>query len=242
MLKGLIFALQFLTILPLKTGKEFEARRMAPFFPIAGLFLGIMLSIFDRTAHQLWPRPVVAVLDVVFLMIMTGALHIDGVADTGDGLFAHRSRDKALAIMKDSRIGAMGLVSVLSVLLVKCAGLLSLNENRLLVLIIVPAYARGGILFGIRFLAYGRSDGGTGHDLFTHPMGLKDFWALLIPVAISAMTGINAIRLNAAFIFITFFIIRFYQKKMGCITGDMLGAMVETTEAFLFLTAAVSFV
>ena len=242
MFKGLIFALQFLTILPLKTRDEFNLRRTAPYFPVAGLILGLMLLVFDGAAHQLWSRPVASALDIVFMVIMSGALHIDGVADTGDGLFSHQPREKALAIMKDSRIGAMGMVSVLSVLLIKYAGLFSLDDNRWLVLLIVPAYARGGTLFAIRFLAYGRPEGGTGQGLFAVPLGVKDFSALSIPIAISIMLGISGILLNAAFIVFTFFIIWFYRKKMGCITGDMLGAMMETSEAFLFLTAAVSLV
>jgi adenosylcobinamide-GDP ribazoletransferase len=238
--KGLISAIRFLTVLPVKTRDEFDTRRMAPFFPITGLLIGLLLFVFDQAAHMLWSRSVVAGLDIVWLIILTGGLHIDGVADTGDGIFSHRSREKALAIMKDSRIGAMGLITVISVLFVKYAGLLSLDENRRLVLLIVPAYARSGILFAVRFLAYGRPDGGMGQGLFDRPLKAKDFWALSIPVGISVALGIQGILLNAAFILFSFFIIYFYRKKMGCITGDMLGAMIESTEAFLFLAASVS--
>jgi adenosylcobinamide-GDP ribazoletransferase len=70
------------------------------------------------------------VLDVVLLAAITGAFHLDGLADMADGLYGQREREKALAIMKDSRVGAMGLVAVACVLLVKTVGLGSIDHAR----------------------------------------------------------------------------------------------------------------
>ena len=179
-----------------------------------------------------------AVLDVIFLAVFTGALHLDGLGDTADGMFSHRSREKALAIMKDSRVGAMGLVAVIFGLALKWGGLSALGDHRSLILIIVPAYARAGMMFGIRYLPYGRPEGGTGHDFFGNPLKWSDFWALLVPVVLSLALGATGLVLALGFAAVTAGLLIFYKKQMGCVTGDMLGAMTEVTEAALFLLAA----
>lgn len=143
-MKKLIAALQFLTILPLGKSFDFQPVSMISFFPIAGLITGILLAIADRLFLLLWSPNVAALLDVVMLVFITGALHIDGLGDAADGLLGHRPREKALAIMKDSRIGVMGLVCILCGLSIKWAGIAGIEAQRSLLLIIIPAYARGG--------------------------------------------------------------------------------------------------
>jgi adenosylcobinamide-GDP ribazoletransferase len=238
--KGLFSAFRFMTIFPIGNPENFDAQKMIPFFPVVGLFLGILLAGVDWAASRLWPQPVVCLLDVAFLVAATGAFHVDGAADTADGLLGHRSREKALAIMKDSRIGAMGAIAILCIFAVKWAGISGLHDHRALVLILVPAYARSAALFGIRFLEYGRPAGGTGYALFQTPLVGKNFLAAAIPAGLSILMGVQGIWLNVSFILITVLMIRFYKKRMGCITGDMLGAMIETTEALLFLAGAIS--
>jgi adenosylcobinamide-GDP ribazoletransferase len=104
----------------------------------------------------------------------------------------------------------------------------------MILLIVVPAYARAGILFGMRYLPYGRADG-LGKPFFQNTLSLKHFWGLVFPVGLSLLLGLKAIGLNLAFAIIIGMILLFYKKRVGCITGDMLGAMVEITEAGLFL-------
>ncbi|OQY59995.1 MAG: hypothetical protein B6245_03710 [Desulfobacteraceae bacterium 4572_88] len=234
----LISAIQFLSVLPIGKPGTFD-KGMPQCFPLVGLILGIMLSVFDLFVSQFWPRPVVALLDVVFLAFVTGALHLDGLGDTADGLYGNRPREKALAIMKDSRIGAMGLVAVVCGLAIKWGGLMSLDAHRCLLLVIIPAYARAGMLFGFRFLKYGRPGGGTGHALFQDPLEWSAFWGLLALFALSFFAGWRGIWLNLAFGITIFLTLWYYKKKMGCITGDMLGAMCEITESALFLMVAV---
>jgi adenosylcobinamide-GDP ribazoletransferase len=91
------------------------------------------------------------------------------------------------------------------------------------------------MVFGIRFLAYGRPGGGTGKDCFEEPLKPYVFCGLLIPVAFSFFLGWQGIWLNFYFIFITSTILIYYNKRIGCITGDMLGTMTEVTESLLFL-------
>ena len=175
-------------------------------------------------------------------MILTGALHLDGLGDTADGLYGQRTADKALEIMKDSRIGAMALVTVVAALALKACGLAGLGESRFLLLMLIPAYARGAMLFGIRGLPYGRSEEGTGFDLFESPLRAGDFCGLVVVVALSAFVGWRAIVLNLFFIVVVALIILYYRRKIGCITGDMLGAMTELTESALFFLMAMEVV
>ena len=228
-------AIQFITILPAGKPGPFEPQKMMPYFPMVGILLGGLVAIFDRLALNFWSEPVVALLDVGLLAILTGAFHLDGLGDTADGLYGQRPRDKALAIMKDSRIGAMGLVAIVFGLALKWGGIAGLDVNRALLLIIVPAYARSGILFGIRFLEYGRPGGGTGLEFFNETLKPAAFWGLALPVGLSLFLGWLSLWLNLCFIFIISTILYYYKKRMGCITGDMLGAMIESSEAGLFL-------
>ena len=221
-----------------KSGK-FDPEKMIPFFPIVGIILGLLVALLDQIFLLLWSKPVASLLDVLFLIIITGAFHLDGLGDTADGLYGRRTKGKALSIMKDSRIGAMGIVAIICGLSVKWAGIIGLDAYRSLLLIIIPAYARGSILFGMRFLEYGRNDGGTGQPFFEKKLMITDFFWLLIPVLLSILLGFKVILLNLVFLIIITGIILFYKKKIGCITGDMLGAMVEITEAGLFLFASI---
>ena len=234
-MKGLIAAIQFITILPLGKPDTFEPEKMVPFFPVAGIIIGTMVSMFDHVVLLFWPQSVASMLDVVFLVVVTGAFHLDGLGDAADGLLGIRPKKKALLIMKDSRIGVMGLAAILCVLAVKWGGIFCLNVKRDLLLIIVPAYARSGMLFGIWFLGYGRPEGGTGLQFFNKKLDISAFWGLLIPVFLSIFLGWRGIWLNLIFILITVSILLFYKKRIGCITGDMLGAMSEIIEAMLFL-------
>jgi len=233
-MRNLISALQFITILPLGKTESFDPPKMVPYFPLVGILLGLMVALFDSVVLRLWPPPVAALLDVMLLAVLTAAFHIDGLGDTADGLLGPRSRDKALEIMKDSRIGTMGLVAILFGLALKWGGLANLNAHRSILLIIIPAYARAAILFGMWYLPYGRPDG-TGKPFFSEKISLKHFWGLIFPFGLSLILGLKAIWLNLAFVIIIAMILLFYKKRMGCITGDMLGAMVEITEAGLFL-------
>lgn len=243
-MKNLFAAIQFITILPLGPRGIYSPRGMIPYFPVVGLMLGGLLCLFDQIVIRLWPGYIAAILDVIFMVAVTGAFHLDGLGDSADGLLSHRPREKALLIMKDSRIGAMALVVIICTLAAKWGGIAALNgiqpdAARILALLVIPAYARGSMLFGIRFLKYGRPEGGTGHDLFENPLNLNDFRWMLIPLGISMLAGWRGLWLNLVFASIVGIILLYYKKKMDCITGDMLGAMTEMTEAMLFLLVAI---
>lgn len=235
-------AILFITILPAGKGVAYSPLGMIRFFPLVGLLVGGLLILFDLMVSRFWPLPVVSVLDVLFLVAVTGAFHLDGLGDTADGMFSHRPKERVLEIMKDSRTGMMGLVAVVSVLLLKTAGIFAVKSaltqgQTLVMFFIIPSYSRSAMIFGIRWLNYGRQDTGTGLDLFEKPLGSKDFIFVGIPVVISLFLGYKGLVLNMVFIAALVLILGFYKKKLNCITGDMLGAMNEVTEAVLFLAA-----
>jgi adenosylcobinamide-GDP ribazoletransferase len=236
-MRNFVSALQFITILPLGKAQVFDPPKMVPYFPLVGILLGLLVAGFDMVVTKFWAPPVAALLDVILLAVLTGAFHLDGLGDAADGLLSFRSRDEALEIMKDSRIGTMGLIAILFGLALKWSGIAGLDFHRSILLIIIPAYARAGILFGTRFLPYGRSNG-TGRPFFDQKLALKHFWGLVLPVGLSLILGLKAMWLNLAFAIITAAILLFYKKRLGGITGDMLGAMTEVTEAGLFLMAS----
>jgi adenosylcobinamide-GDP ribazoletransferase len=232
-------AVQFLTVIPCGRRLAFDAREALPFFPLGGLLIGAVLAGIHAISGLWWPAPVVGLLDVVGLVVLTGALHLDGLADTADGLYGYRPPEQALEIMKDSRIGAMGSVTVICCLAAKWAGLANISGHAPLLLLLVPAYARSAVLFGIKLLPYGRPDGGTGHAFFKTPVGVRDFWGVGLLAGISLLSARALVGFNLGFAVTVFAILAWYRKKIGCITGDMLGAMIEVTEAALFLVAAV---
>lgn len=237
-MKNFFAALQFITTLPIGPRGLYAPREMIAWFPVVGLALGVLLCVFDRLVAALWSPGAAAVLDVIFLMLVTGAFHLDGLGDTADGLYGHRDRGRALAIMKDSRIGSMALVTVAACLALKTVGIAGLQTDRSLLLMLVPAYARGAMLFGIRWLPYGRSQEGTGFDLFAKPLTISAFAGFLPVVALSFLLGGRMAALILFFILIVALTLVYYKRKVGCITGDMLGAMTEITEALLFFLMA----
>ena len=238
-MKGFLSAIQFITILPWGEAERFDPQRMIPYFPIVGIALGVLVALFDYVAVSFWGQTVASLLDVIFLALLTGAFHIDGLGDAADGLLGQRPKEKILAIMKDSRLGTMGLVAIVAGLSIKWAGIAGLDTNRTLLLIIMPAFARGSMLFGMRYLPYGRPEGGTGVDFFKDELKPSAFWGLSLPVLLSFLLGWQAIWLIICFAAITAGLIRYYQRRVGCITGDMLGAMKEVSEAGLFLLASI---
>lgn len=236
-MKHLISAFQFLTILPLGKSRVFDASRTTPYFPVVGLCIGLILVLVDSLFSKLWPVSIVSLLDIMLLAILSGGLHLDGLGDTADGLFSHKSPERALAIMRDSRIGVMGLLAILFILFMKWASLQALAEHRALYLLTIPAYSRGAMMFGIKYLNYGRPEGGVGTDFFSHKPPVVALTSILLPAFISLWLGYPAIWLNGLFIIMTALILLYFKRRFGCITGDMLGATAEVEEAGLFLLA-----
>ncbi|MFO7930646.1 MAG: adenosylcobinamide-GDP ribazoletransferase [Thermodesulfobacteriota bacterium] len=236
-------SIRFITVLPAGASDSYHPRAMVPFFPAVGLILGLILAAADAIALRFLALPAVAAVDVIVLVALTGALHLDGLADTADGLFSHRGREAALSIMKDSRIGVMGAAALVCILLAKYGGFSSLPSYeegwaRFLILVLVPGFARSSMLFGISFLPYARPEGGTGSDLFAEGLKLREFWGIAVCVILCLLLGWRGLVLILGFTGSCAGLIAFYRARINGITGDMLGAMTELTETVLLLLAA----
>ena len=235
----------FITILPPGKNPVYSPLGMIRFFPVAGLIIGALLVITDFLASMAWAAPAAALVDLIFLVVVTGAFHLDGLGDTADGIFSHRDPERALEIMKDSRTGMMGLVAVVLGLGTKLAGIWSVKIScspvqAMSIFFLVPAFSRASMIFGIKYLNYGRKGGGTGKDLFDRPLNSKDFHLCLIPLGFSLLLGFKGLILILGFALGCVAILKFYKWKMNCITGDMLGAMTEVMEAWLFMAAGMN--
>src|SRR5512136_2286178 len=118
-MKPLLTAIQFLTVIPFPknfVSGEKELEKCVPYFPVVGLLIGIIVAAFDYFIGIILPPFPASVITVIAMTGISGGLHMDGLADTADGFFSSRPREKVLEIMRDSRIGVMGVIAVVFVI------------------------------------------------------------------------------------------------------------------------------
>lgn len=238
-------AWRFLTIFPLpfwQGADEGERLARSPgTFPAVGLVLGIGVTAVAAFAGRFLPETATAALMVTLLAYPSGALHLDGLADSADGLLSPgRDREKALAVMKDSRIGAHGAVALVLILLLKYACLASLALPDLLAtLVVVPLAGRAAMLFPMAMLPYAREKGLGGLFVFgnraTAPL-LAMLWTICAMLAFwgvfEAVVGVTA-WLTATLLWVWFL-----KARLGGATGDSYGATCEIAETVVCLAAA----
>ncbi|MGA1846298.1 adenosylcobinamide-GDP ribazoletransferase [Deferribacter abyssi] len=227
MLTGFKNAISFLTIVRLKSD-NFDAKEALRFFPVVGLLIGsfvFLISLLDTAITPL--------LMLIFSVIITGGLHLDGVADTADAYFSGRSKDVMLEIMKDSRIGTMGVLALILILISKLYAFENIKES---MAIILPfAYSRISMLYLIRDLKYLRDDG-TGKTFFGR-LETKDFTLAYIIYFLSIFGGFGFFIIFNTVYFILLTLLKSYHlKKIGGATGDIIGASCEVIETVLLLT------
>lgn len=242
-MKSFLAALMFLTRIPVPTIHVSNSiwKKSAVFYPLVGFIIGSLLMFAYLGLKQLFSPPVTAFLIVLLWIWITGGLHIDGWMDLADGFGSNRSLDEMLKIMKDSRVGAMGVIAAILLIMGKWVAVYELLQLDLpIILIFSPLYARFLLINAIKFWPY-RNDGGLGEGLQTYltmPIMLVNF--LLIIVITYIFTGLNGILL----IFVTaiavgFFILKIYHR-LTMLTGDCYGAIVEWSECIsLFLALAI---
>ena len=138
-------AASFLTIIPLGPGLADNAIVAASFrwFPLIGFAIGATLAVEDSLLLMLFPAMLRSVVVILSLVILTGAVHLDALADTADALGAGRNRQRALEILRDSRIGTFGAAAVFFSLALKIFALRALPEPyRLTALFVAPGLSR----------------------------------------------------------------------------------------------------
>lgn len=243
-MKRFFAAIKFLTILPVPdgwSGDEKTLARSVPYFPLVGLLIGLIAAAFDYTIGQILPLLPASALTIIFLIGLTGGLHMDGLADTADGFFSARPRDKMMEIMRDSRTGVMGVLAVVSVVLLKITLLtVILTSSRWVVILIMPLAGRAAIIALMTALPYARPEGGLA-TLFAGSRSWLDClwaWGLLFAVSGWLAQGIGLAGALLALIVTVLFCL-YNRSKIGGYTGDTLGAVCELAEIAPLLAAVI---
>jgi len=230
----------FLTVLPMARRVEMDSSRLArsmAFFPAVGLSLGLLLVVADWFFGLLLPRTVLDALLLLLLIAVTGALHLDGMADLVDGLAGGRDREGILRIMKDSRVGALGAVALVMTLLLKYLSLTSIpTGHKAAALLLMPAAGRWIQVVLATNCRYLRSEGGTGRVFVEH----ADQREMLIATGTLLAAALVVFGLQGVLIFFLLalaatVLIHYFNRRLGGVTGDVLGAATELAEVLALL-------
>jgi adenosylcobinamide-GDP ribazoletransferase len=225
---GLRWALGFLTILPVRPKGELEPGqlgRAAIWYPAVGLALGLCLWAAHGLLGIVVPAALTAGLTLALWVGLTGGLHLDGVADCGDGLLASATPARRLEILSDVHVGAFGVASLILVLLVKTLAIGSLAASTGLLL--APTIARWTVLLLAR--AKPARDGGLGGRLHAEVGWPSLLWGLPLLAACAWLgwQGVVALVLGLS---TTWLLGRLAMARLGGQTGDVLGASIELVE------------
>lgn len=226
----LLVAIGFLTTLPVPwlTGRSLDPAafgRSARWFPVVGLLLGGLVAAGDAAWRWLLPPGLAGALTLALAALLTGGLHWDGLMDACDGLFGRHERVERLAIMRDSRVGAFGVLGAGLALLAEWSALaelpafdrplwlalaFTLSRWTMVVLMVAFPYARPSGL-GAAFRGAGRAD---------------LLWATLVAVALAAaLTGVAGLVATAGVLVLALALAGLAARRLGGLTGDIYGAV-----------------
>lgn len=239
-------AIRFLTLLPISWRAQEDSRHFAKslmFFSVVGLLIGCICGGGVFLLSKGFPQAVVVVAGLAFLAFISGALHLDGLADSADGLLSSRPREKCLQIMKDSRSGAMGIIVVVLVLLTKYAALTAMPKETLpLAFFLMPLAGRCAILLTMASLPYARAEGGLGLLFYSgnSKIAAAIGCTLLLSCLFVLVPG-QILPVIIGFLLVTSLFNRWCKVKLGGATGDTLGAICELTEMIVAVSLTASF-
>ena len=243
---GLVVAVRYLTILPVpgppvppSSGPSpADLGQSAAWFPIVGLGLGIVLALAQWAATRVFPPLLVGLLTITAWKLLTGGLHLDGLADCLDGL-AGRDAAHRLAIMRDSRIGAFAAIGLVLVLLLDVAAVAEMAEDRRWrALVAAPTVARATPLVLARLFPPARRDGQGASfqaSVGRGPTVLAVALASLVAVVVLGWTGVVAALGGLLAAVLLGWLL---ASRLGGVTGDVLGAAVEVAELTVLLAGA----
>jgi adenosylcobinamide-GDP ribazoletransferase len=237
-LRGFLAAVEFLTVVPVP-GKVERAPGDpgcgAWAFPLIGLGIGAILVVLDRGLPRLFPEPVVTALVVTVWVGLTGGLHLDGLADALDGLGGGWGREQSLAIMRDGRLGSYGVIGIVLALILLAAAVFALQRVRTAGLLLAPTLGRLAPLLLARLCPPARPNG-LGFDFAralsrngftagliiagTVGLVLLGWWGVVVLAWVCALAALSAWYLT---------------RRLGGMTGDLLGASVAGAELFVVL-------
>ncbi|ABM97292.1 cobalamin-5'-phosphate synthase (plasmid) [Methylibium petroleiphilum PM1] len=257
-LRLFMLALQFLTRVPVPAWVGFDPaqmRRAVRHFPLVGVLIGAFSAGIALAASRLWPPTVAAALAVAATVWLTAAFHEDGLADTFDALLGAAPRDKALAIMKDSRIGTYGAVALVLSLLLRTLLLAELMARdpaaAAVILIAAHASGRSAAVALMAALPYARTEEGDAAQAKAGSVardvpGIDAAWAVavgLLTLAFAAWTQASPIAAGASLLALGCMVLmlrHWLRRHLGGYTGDTLGAAEQFGEVAVLLSFAAS--
>jgi adenosylcobinamide-GDP ribazoletransferase len=235
-------ALQFLTIIPLKI-KHIEERQISEsmiYFPLVGLLLGLILAASDKLLYFLnFNELATNTILVVLLIVLTGGMHLDGLADTADAFLSRKNKEEMLRIMRDSHIGAMGVLMLVSIMLLKISFLSALTAPlKTGALVLMCVLSRWAMVISMFLFPYARTEGKA--KIFIQGANLR---IVILAGAITLLCVFALWRLQGALVAVLITLItcitgKFISNKIGGITGDTLGAtneIIEITTLFIII-------
>lgn len=256
-MRRILLAFQFLTIIPIKTDMvitETDIAKSSVAFVIVGFVQGILLIATDYVSGMFFHPDLVAGMILFVLVLSNGGLHLDGLADTFDAIGARGDREKRLSIMKDSTIGAMGVIAIFFALGIKYLSLKSISHflpfTYYSSLLLMPVVSKWAMVISIFHGKPAREDG-LGR-VFIGRISLKEvaistlmFFLLLILLQVLSGPYMpeGKYAFYAVLVAMVYILCRLWigicDKKFGGLTGDTLGAISEITEIFFLLAVMV---
>jgi adenosylcobinamide-GDP ribazoletransferase len=243
MIEAFKLAVSFLTIIPVKIKSEPDKAMFAKsvvFYPLVGLIIGVILGLCWQALRLAGtPKPVSAILVVIVSIMLTRMLHLDGLADTYDGLLGGRDANHSLEIMKDSRVGSFGVIVLICAIISKVVFIFSLPDDvALKALVLFPVIGRFAASYSLTTQPFAR-DNGLGALFKTNANNNKHLiiatiLTLSIAIAIFGFTGLLVLAGSLSFAVV---FLGWAKQKIGGITGDITGALVEQTEIVVLMTA-----
>lgn len=239
-----IILIQFMTRIPIPLKISYSEKKFGKsikFFPLVGLIIGLILyfSNFLITVYLkniFYNKTIIAIFLIILEILIVGIIHIDGLADTFDGLFSYAKKEKMLEIMKDSRIGTNGTVILILYFITKTVLISEIITTNPKYLIIFPIIARLSTPVNAGLSNYARKSGMSNAIISENGIFEVIFSLALSIILVFYIIGIEGIiTIFIAFIFIIIFMLN-VRKKIDGITGDTMGACLELTSILvLFL-------
>jgi adenosylcobinamide-GDP ribazoletransferase len=241
--RAALAAVTFLTILPIGRGVELDAEdvgRAGPLFPLVGAGIGAVVGAVAELLFPTVDATVAAAVAVAAGALLTGALHLDALADTADG-FGGRTREDALRIMRDHHLGAFGVVALVLDLAVKVGAVASLltHHSALPALIAAGGVSRAAAAPLAWALPYAQPTAGSGGALAARTSPARAALAVCLGVAVSAA----AVRGDAGWaVVVAAGVVGLaavtFGRRLGGVTGDALGAVCEISETAILVALA----
>ncbi len=233
-------AIRLLTVVPVPGGADETDQmraRATVWFPAVGAALGAAAWGIDWTLRLAVHPNVAAAIAIAALAIFTGFVHLDGLGDTADATFGHRSGERRLALMRDPRLGAFGVAAIVLVIIVKWAALSSAADPaRLVALVSGGAASRWTAALALRMFPIARPDGQAaafGRVGLLHVVGAS---VIAVAIVVGAFQAAGAVIAAIALVTVVG-IGAAYTRLLGGLTGDVYGAIIELSEAAAWVAA-----